>query len=66
MEKIILKDIISILNSGIELYFKGSYVGEFTKEELRKSKWINDRVVGIETDAEPKICVYLSGYNRAF
>lgn len=64
--KIVLKDIIDILNSDIELYFKGSYVGDFSKEELRKTKWIEDRVVGLEADGVDKLCVYLSDYNRAF
>lgn len=64
--KILLKDIVDILNSKIELYYKGQYVCDFTNEELKQTLWINDRVVSIETDEESIICLYLSDYNRAF
>lgn len=63
-DKINLKDIINILNGTIELYFKGSLVGLFTKEQLKETEWINDRVSGIETDEEPTLCVYLTDFNR--
>lgn len=64
--KILLKDIVDILNSKTELFFKGSYIGEFTKKELKNLDCINDRVVSIETDGETTLCVYLSDYNRTF
>jgi len=64
--KIILKDIINILNENIELYYKGSLVGIFTKEQLKETGWVNDRVSGIETDEEPTLCVYLTDFNRQF
>ena len=59
--KFLLKDIVDVLNSKIKLFFRGSYIGEFTKEELKKLEWINDRVVCIETDGEATLCLYLSG-----
>lgn len=65
-DRIILKDIISILNGTIELYYKSSYIGEFTKENLKETEWINDRVCGIETDKEPTLCVYLTDLNRTY
>lgn len=65
-KEVLLKDILDILNSRIEIYYKSSYVGEFTKEELKKTGWINDRIVGIESDEEPTICIYLSDVTRKF
>lgn len=62
--KINLRDIINILNGTIELYFEGSLIGLFTKEQLKETEWINDRVSGIETDEEPNLCVYLTDFNR--
>ena len=64
--KILLKDILDILNSKIEIFYKGSYVCEFTKEELKETEWINDRIVSIESDEQPTICIYLSDFNRSF
>lgn len=57
--KIILKDIINILNGDIELYMNGLLVGYFTKEELKGTESINNIVCGIETDEESNLCVYL-------
>lgn len=63
-DKLDLKDVVNYLNSKIELYFGDSLIGIFTKEELKKTEYINDRIHVIETDSEPTICVYLSNFNR--
>ena len=60
-DKILLKDILDIINSKIDLFYKGSYVGEFTKEELKyKYKWLYDKVISIENEEESTISIYLN------
>ena len=67
-DKILFKDILDIINSKINLFYKGSYVGEFTKEELKDeyTEWLGDRVISIENEEELIISVYLTSPNRSF
>ena len=67
-DKILLKDILDIINSKIDLFYKGSYVGEFTKEELKYeyTEWLDDRVISIENEEESTISIYLTYLNRNF
>lgn len=67
-DKILLKDILDIINSKINLFYKGSYVGEFTKEELKDkyTDWLDDKVVSIENEEESTISIYLTYVNRNF
>ena len=67
-DKILLEDILDIINSKIDLYYKGSYVGEFTKEELKYkyTDWLYDKVISIENEGESTISIYLTYLNRNF
>lgn len=67
-DKILLKDILDIINSKINLFYKGSYVGEFTKEELKYkyTDWLYDKVISIENEEESTISIYLSSLDRNF
>ena len=67
-DKILLKDILDIINSKIDLFYKGSYVGEFTKEELKYkyTDWLCDKVISIENEEESTISIYLTYLNRNF
>lgn len=67
-DKILFKDILDIINSKINLFYKGSYVGEFTKEELKDeyTEWLDDRVISIENEEELVISIYLTSPNRSF
>ena len=67
-DKVLLKDILDIINSKIDLYYKGSYVGKFTKEELKYkyTDWLYDKVISMENEGESTISIYLTYLNRIF
>lgn len=67
-DKILFKDILDIINSKINVFYKGSYVGEFTKEELKDeyTEWLDDKVISIENEEELIISVYLTSLDRSF
>lgn len=73
MKEILLKDIVQLLDGNIELYYKGSWLGEYTAKELIEQKHcLEDKVVSIAANEDiedyDKICVYLtaSGSARMF
>lgn len=61
-----LKDIINkIEDDKFDLYFKGSYIGDFSVDEALKSNWINEKVVSIGTE-DGVLSIYLSEGSREF
>lgn len=63
---IFLKDIVHVLNEPIEIYYKGSFVGEFAINELKETEWMNDKVCSIDADEEQTLCVYLTTLDRMY
>lgn len=63
---ILLKDIIDILPEVVDIYYKGSYVSDFNKDELKQSQWINDKILLIQGCDDQETGVYLTDINRGF
>lgn len=60
----VLRDVVDLIHSDFEVYYEGLYSGEFSFIEKNINdgsyEWILDsKVAGIETEAEPKILVYI-------